>query len=638
MSWINPAQFTISPSQEVYTGVRVDTSVIAVDDIPISSHTWYFGDGTVYTVPEPTHAYSNDGVYEIIHTVCDFRGNTYTAQTEITANNYVTDAITLSSTDPTLIASVASTLQLSVTSTKPGPHIVTLHVEDSDSAPTRVPARFFDHLVPQWGFYSVFDDLMVNSLTEASVDTTPVTVNGAIVGHRGSVCVKFKDEMPGTPIIWATLQQETGVNSRVYAAESITVTALDPEYVSITHDGISPINSKQWCGGKVPAIMTVNATSVDGPIILHHIPTLGSLTFELSSTSTGVSGTGAAVTSATDVHCLHSGSFAKFLLEVGESGEIVLDGAADGVALGTSFSLTTSETISAFPFYDASEVRVHNEDRDLSDIIKGYAPPHLSTMATKYFDEYLPAIIGTPQDNDPMALGLRMFERIANFTTNHGDIDTCGVDQLLSKAEQYDVAYDDYGIAFPPDLKRIVDIASVHYDKLWGVRCACMEHFQDCIECCGGDLCPVCGTPLQLNRGPRLDCATYVVSAGNNLVYHAIADEVFHLLHTVPLADGSTTYNLNQLEVGNLQLPICDNYEFYEYVEGDPGGQIEGIISWDNCLTLVPEETSQAQWYAEGGVLEQIFDFYLHRGLGLVNDSCPIPDLTCVTQDPECPS
>jgi hypothetical protein len=49
--------------------------------------------------------------------------------------------------------------------------------------------------------------------------------------------------------------------------------------------------------------------------------------------------------------------------------------------------------------------------------------------------------------------------------------------------------------------------------------------------------------------------------------------------------------------------------------------QKEGLVNWDDPYTTLSEISgaSHAEWVKDEGTLETIFNYYLHKGLGLID-------------------
>ena len=63
-------------------------------------------------------------------------------------------------------------------------------------------------------------------------------------------------------------------------------------------------------------------------------------------------------------------------------------------------------------------------------------------------------------------------------------------------------------------------------------------------------------------------------------------------------------------------------YCFFDYVPGICGQLVEGCINWDDQYTTLSENNSAlSAWYGEGGIIETMINYELHRGLDLLGDN-----------------
>lgn len=110
-----------------------------------------------------------------------------------------------------------------------------------------------------------------------------------------------------------------------------------------------------------------------------------------------------------------------------------------------------------------------NEDVDFAGVIREYIRVPVLTEKKKFYNDFLNSIFGT-ESSSPQALGKRIYERIANFSANHNDIDTCTVQALISLASMTNYKLTEFGTSMPAELQRVVDLLSIKYTKLKGVQ------------------------------------------------------------------------------------------------------------------------------------------------------------------------
>ena len=287
--------------------------------------------------------------------------------------------------------------------------------------------------------------------------------------------------------------------------------------------------------------------------------------------------------------------------------------------------LGDSAPFNLLEFKNPFDIRRFNESFDITDYIKKLPMPENLATNNVYFDQYLGNAIGGLKTEE-QSIGRIMYERAANFVDNHSDIDTCGIDQLYSTAKELDVNLDNYNLSFPPELHRLMDIASISHPRLWGGRSRNANRFIDDFTCCT-DCKPV-------NRGAPLDFYFDYVSAGQPIVVKTKYAEEYALVPVNPLSKDINVYPLSSFHTPELQEPINDYYLFYTYIPTFDNKQVEGIINWgDDYTTLKESNSSIDNWYGDididedvdfeedfidDGILEIMFNYQLHRGLGLI--------------------
>jgi streptogramin lyase len=245
--------------------------------------------------------------------------------------------------------------------------------------------------------------------------------------------------------------------------------------------------------------------------------------------------------------------------------------------------------------------------------------------------------IGSLSSN-PNYLGKLIYERISNFSDNITNIDTCNVSVLKSMYAMLDETYYTFGngdLAYPAELKRLIDIFSIKFSKLKGSRNKFAENFNN--KGYNNDqIIENGGTPLYGgNKGQELDFFTTILTAGNNIVAFEKFSESYSLLNTnLSVASAYMSYidpinrtfalsGLNSNWGWNLSLPEILNsnfipryYSFYEYLTGYDNTQTEGIINWSDNQTTIPENiVSKEQW---DGIKENIINYALAKGLGII--------------------
>tara|TARA_R110000822_G_scaffold61830_7_gene152596 strand:- start:708 stop:3644 length:2937 start_codon:yes stop_codon:yes gene_type:complete len=274
-----------------------------------------------------------------------------------------------------------------------------------------------------------------------------------------------------------------------------------------------------------------------------------------------------------------------------------------------SFERTISGLSNSFnidEFSNNYDIRKFNESWDATSQIRDYALPDHIYDNENLFENYFDAMIGG-LSSDQESMGRKSYERIANFTQNHVDVDTCGIDQLYALAEELDVPFDKYNLKFPPSLKRLMEIVSIGHQRLWGTRCKCQNNFKPAARC------TVCAHSHCLNRSKTaLDTTTLEVSSGNKFVIKPIfGPESYEVIETVNTSPLSSIESISWLNSANY-----DDYIWYNYIDTFCDVQVEGVINWDDTYTTLSENTSSLSgWYDENEIVDVILNYDLHQGL-----------------------
>ena len=337
----------------------------------------------------------------------------------------------------------------------------------------------------------------------------------------------------------------------------------------------------------------------------------------------------------------------------------------------TYLSGAISGSSNTFDIYDFNgyDIRRFNESWDSVNEIKKFArSPHIVDNP-KLWDGYMKAVWGDASSPQGTGFGREAYERAANFAINHVDVNACNVDQLYNLAQYTDVPMDVYGVSFPQELKRIMDIGSINQQLLWGSRCKCTKNITNTYTTYASTgqmvetnyLCNACGHMHPGNKGEQFVPTNYMVSAfvpfivddrtNNNNRFQlitppAMVSAVSGYVNTgevndicyVPTASSIslTSYPLSSYyymllpEVFSFGISANENdfmqaithFCFYDYVStASCPTQIAGIINWDDQYTTLNESASSIEeWYGSGQTLEKIINYVLHKGLGLIGD------------------
>ena len=255
----------------------------------------------------------------------------------------------------------------------------------------------------------------------------------------------------------------------------------------------------------------------------------------------------------------------------------------------------TSIPIKINNFQNSGQIRLINENFDTAAHYKDLALPEVLSRNTVFFDTFLGAVVGNNQLSATEDIGRTVYEKIANFISAHGDVDTCNIRQLLSYAQETDTYAFDYGTDFPPEIQKYLDIISTPRNKLYGLKSPLPD--------------------LQLSRGPRVT-SMVTVTAGNKIFLQNRSDGNDVTLITLPILSGNHIYPLYTLELPGYVSPLAENYIFLEYVPVFSDKFIENNIDWENPqTTLSPYMSSEQQLYGDMGIIENTFNYLLTKNI-----------------------
>jgi streptogramin lyase len=249
-----------------------------------------------------------------------------------------------------------------------------------------------------------------------------------------------------------------------------------------------------------------------------------------------------------------------------------------------------------------------NENYDLAQTLKDHAFTPKLIESSVLFNEFFPAIFGKKPFNTN-DLGVELYEKISNFSLNHNDIDTCGLDQLYNNAQMVDLITDDFRLNYPPELLRLMHLASINQTRLWGGQLK------------GGLQFSSKDQNGFFNRGSLISSFSYRVTGGIPLVLkNKTLYDPCKLIYTGRI-NGYRYYSLDTL-AQYLKLPTAwrNQYEFYSYIPSVSGDYLGGIIDWNNPQTTINFENPTIEyWSGKEGVLETSFAYELYKGLNLLN-------------------
>ena len=276
-------------------------------------------------------------------------------------------------------------------------------------------------------------------------------------------------------------------------------------------------------------------------------------------------------------------------------------------------------------------VRKINEDFNYGAQLLTYALQPTIASNTNMF-AFLSAMAGDSYTTED-SFGTKAYEKIANFVANTQDIHTSNVDYIYSLANSIDSEFDSYNLTPPPTLKRAFDLFSVPHNRLWGTREKYNINFNNQSD--------------HTNLGTSLtayNINTAIVSSGQLIVLNDLFVSNFYELLEVPKVNSYasvtaldpnntyftssltypvTSYPLSAFFGWGVKTPVANYYRFWVYKPGFNNIPVNNTIDWSTktdgvSTTLVESNSSVSEWYKDSGILENIYSYYLYKGLDLL--------------------
>ena len=291
----------------------------------------------------------------------------------------------------------------------------------------------------------------------------------------------------------------------------------------------------------------------------------------------------------------------------------------------------TSNEFNVVDFENTYFARKFNQGFDYGAQLKKYALQPTINQNEEFFDTYLPAIAGVSATSEDTFGGV-VYEKIANFVSNTSDPSKANITQFYSLAQSLGIELDNFDYDTPATLSRIVDLYSTQQSTVWGARSLFARNFA--------------AATGHINLGSELteyNINTTVVTAGQKIVANDIFNPQNYELLEVPAINSyssitarnlpftnwgspvsALTYPLNIYPLSaffgcGLTTPVINNYKFFVYNDVVDNQQVEGLVNWDDPYTTLSENASgHNDWVKDEGILENIFNYYIHKGLGLI--------------------
>jgi len=593
-----------------------------------------WGDGSFSYSNSASHVYDSIGLYSVYGGGCSSTSAYYVS---VYDGRFYSDNIVVTRNAVSSLVSCPYTFNINISS-QSAKNTIILYAGDSDSIPYNFQRNFWSHLNPEWEF-----SYNGEQISEIEILGTPVYSGSYILGYSASSAVEYKDDMPGNPVLTFTIQkkeEDVSINSRAYASISHSICAVTPDKLFITADGINPLNKLQWADRKIPYVISVGSSQISCSNILHYIS--GSITgidfrsgcygispssfsysvtninsFDSSCFPTGgytlstFSYPSSALPSITITNnleeCVSDYSDIEFLKTRKTPKSVTLSATGRFLYNGVTYTLTgVSNPFDLLAFENRHSFYRKGEDKNVYDILKDSL--HFELEQYSNLNLYLSSIAGQGD-----TLG-KSYDKIQNFAKDHNDIDVCTYESIINKSKQFDCEFDNFGLSFPEELKRLFNFATIPLQKLVGTRCVCNTNFINCDGCQNSNICSICKFDKRSNLGDIITANDYI-TAGETILYKETAASNFNF-YNVPSELGSV-YKLQSLSASEpfKSKPIND-FCFYKWDNKNQNNPVESVINYkDSRNMLNPALSSNTDWYGDNGIIEEMFNYVLTKNL-----------------------
>jgi len=265
-----------------------------------------------------------------------------------------------------------------------------------------------------------------------------------------------------------------------------------------------------------------------------------------------------------------------------------------------------------------------NENFDQAATLKSYALQESMINKPVLFDDFIGQIVGD-SESSPTDLGKTIYEKIANFTINNSDIDVCELDSLRNHYESMGKDLEQFGVNYPPKLRRIMNLLSIKQSKLLGSPNTFNQNFDKSSY-----------NQNKQNLGEEISIEKGTFIAGEPIISYEKFGEKYKLIYNtiVPHTNGTfcsagevcplsgINYNWGWgLVTSNNNVSgvsIGQFYRFYKYIPYMPLTPIDSIIDFNNSQnTFTNMQSSYDTWTAYGGKMDVAISRALHEGLNL---------------------
>lgn len=264
-----------------------------------------------------------------------------------------------------------------------------------------------------------------------------------------------------------------------------------------------------------------------------------------------------------------------------------------------------------------------NENFDAEQMFKDLRFQEFLLDKKVLFEDFMGTIFGGVSSTYD-TLGKKIYEKITNFVENNADVDRSEIYSLLSQMEMMGMdvnIYDSTLMNYPEKIKRLLNLASIDYNKLMGTP----NQFKENFNLKGQTQKTEFGT----NLGPEINTTTYLITAGMPIVALEKFSGTYTLLNTFqPLCASSgafyhlSSYNSNWGWPLVLPTPFTHTdfskyYIFFEYNDVIDGRNTNFTIDFSNPMTTILSSTSYDGMFGANGVFENMITNTLYSSLSL---------------------
>lgn len=297
------------------------------------------------------------------------------------------------------------------------------------------------------------------------------------------------------------------------------------------------------------------------------------------------------------------------------------------VASTTRVVTGVSNSFNILPNTGKYNITKINEDFDFKSFWGGLRFQERQLNYTELFDNLLGYSFGDRQSK-PYELGKTIYEKIANFADNNSNIDTANVHALVSMCNEVGVTLEPVNYEYPAQVKRVVDLLSIKHKKLFGD----INKFDNDFNSPGSVI-----TKTGINVGALIDPVTGTFPISGGVIAYEKYSGSYNLVKTAKLSGYSLSSILplsaySKAWGWKIQAPasvsgiqIDAYYKFY-LLDSKPEGSIyESVINWnDSTMTLSFYTSSYSAWSSDDGIMDNIINYELTKGLRLFTSAANI--------------